>query len=126
MNTVQNETYRNELKEWDNALEFYSDEIRVFENRLREVVSKNTNPVLLARVEQFQNQFILQKEQFDHLLHDIHELKENVEKGMIKGSRQATLQGTVDQEFIREKVEMAEKIFRDTRRGFYRFLSEVL
>ena len=64
MKTEKIYTQYNENKEWTSNLSFYKDEIKIMENRLVEITSKNTSKEILAQVEHFQNQLIIQKENF--------------------------------------------------------------
>lgn len=125
MVTSQIELFRNELKEWDKSLQFFDDEMLILEHRLQEVVMKNTNTTLLAQVEHFQNQFILQKEQFDILQHDINERKSSIESTIREKAALMNGNGHEKQNEFRSKVQTTEKIFRDTREEFYRFLSKI-
>ena len=47
---------------WTNNMKFYRDELKIFENRLEELVTRNTKLEVTAQIEHFQNQFILQRE----------------------------------------------------------------
>ena len=60
-----------EYRLWVNELNFYKEEIKIFERQLETLVIKNPLDELSAKVEQFQNKFILQKEIIDHLKHDL-------------------------------------------------------
>ena len=53
---------------WTNNMKFYLDELTIFENRLGELVTKNTKLEVVSQIEHFQNQFILQKEVADQLI----------------------------------------------------------
>lgn len=120
------ELWHKELTEWSKAIRFYDDETTVFEKKLEDVVNRNSDKTVLSETEHFQNQFILQKEQFDLLQHDLHEqevqIKENMQaySSHIIGSiidRQRTLQN---------KMRQTEKIFSETRHNYRLFLSKVL
>lgn len=115
-----------ELKDWSKSLAFYEDELKVLEGRLQEIANKNTGETILASVEHFQNQYILQKEQFDYLLHDIRKQKIAVDKDVQHGDRSVKLEVAATQTVLRDKVQTAEKIFIETRQQFYRFASDVL
>jgi ASC-1-like (ASCH) protein len=52
-------------------LNFYKEEIKIFERQLEQLLNKNPVDEVCPRVEQFQNKFILQKEIIDHLKHDL-------------------------------------------------------
>lgn len=56
---------------WNNQLKFYKDELQIFTTRLAEVSAANTDPVVKARVEQFQNRFILQQSAIDGIIKHI-------------------------------------------------------
>ncbi|HOY13639.1 MAG TPA: hypothetical protein PLY70_10885, partial [Saprospiraceae bacterium] len=56
---------------WTRQLDFEKDEIKFFNKKLEEVVSRWTDVIILGKVEQFQNQFIRNKEVIDTLLHEI-------------------------------------------------------
>jgi hypothetical protein len=60
-----------EYRLWVNELNFYKEEIKIFERQLETLVIKNPLDELSAKFEQFQNKFILQKEIIDHLKHDL-------------------------------------------------------
>ena len=57
---------------WENELNFYKKEIGIFENRLVEMLSRKPTRDLLRELEQYQNQFIRQKEVVDQVNHKIH------------------------------------------------------
>lgn len=58
---------------WSNEVRFFKDEIAIFESRLGELVTKNTDKEMLAELEHFQNQFIRQNEVADETLHALHQ-----------------------------------------------------
>ncbi|NNC82348.1 MAG: hypothetical protein HKN79_02125 [Flavobacteriales bacterium] len=60
-----------EHKVWKNQLEFCKGEIEFFKNRLEEISQRYTDTDILKQLEQFQNQFIIQRDEIDRFLHDI-------------------------------------------------------
>lgn len=60
-----------ENKEWLNKLAFYKDELKVMQNRVSEIAAKNTAKDVLASVEHFQNQLIIQRNNIDELAHSL-------------------------------------------------------
>lgn len=58
-----------ENKEWISKLTFYTDEIKILTGRLEELASKNTTNKVLAELEHFQNQLIIQRNNIDEILH---------------------------------------------------------
>jgi len=57
---------------WENELNFYKKEIGIFETRLVEMLKRKPTRDLLRELEQYQNQFIRQKEVVDQVNHKIH------------------------------------------------------
>lgn len=72
--TYLTDLHRNHV-EWVSALTFYKEDLKTFIHRLEEIVAKNNHQDVLSKVEHFQNQFIIQRNEIDVLLHDI-KLKE--------------------------------------------------
>jgi hypothetical protein len=61
-----------EYQIWMNELNFYKEEIRIFESHLEMIIDKLDDVVAKSKVEQFQNQFIREKEVIDELKHKLH------------------------------------------------------
>ena len=119
------EFYHRELQDWHNSLKFYADEIQVFKDRLAEVVNKNTKLNLLSRAEHFQNQFIVQKEQFDLLTHDINTQELTIRKNINTEYQSINSPVLEAQHRLRERIQSAEKIFLELKHEFYSYLSQV-
>ena len=56
---------------WIKELNYCKEEIRLFENNLEELTVRQTAIRIRAKVEQYQNQFIRQKEVIDELEHKL-------------------------------------------------------
>ena len=54
MKTEKIYTQHEENKTWSNNLSFYKDEVKIMENRLAEIISKNTSKEILVQAEHFQ------------------------------------------------------------------------
>ncbi len=60
-----------EYQLWIAELNFDIQLIKIFEDHLAYIVSNNSSKKLLPKIEQFQNQFIRQREVIDELKHDL-------------------------------------------------------
>ena len=67
--TIYNQHAEN--AEWTSKLNFYKDEVAIMRSRLEEITSKNNDKDVLAKVEHFQNQFIIQKNNNDEIAHAV-------------------------------------------------------
>lgn len=111
-------------KTWLNKLAFYDDEILIMKNRISEIAKKNTSKEVLAFVEHFQNQLIVQKEQVDILNHEINKHEESIEAKANKKSVASGAKKFFDHSTQREKIESFEKNFNDLRKELIHFLSK--
>jgi hypothetical protein len=117
-------TQHSENNEWMNNVAFYCDEIKIMENRLREVASKNTSKEVLKEVEHFQNQFIIQKERLGDLKHKIN-LSNVALSNTIKENPVALEHRKVkDHSAAREDMQLFEKHYAPLKNEFNAFLSK--
>ena len=56
-----------EHENWQRELDFWEDELKSFHLRLDELVKRWTDHKVLAEIEKFQNQFMIQEKEFDSL-----------------------------------------------------------
>lgn len=126
MALTQTELYHHELTDWKKSISFYKDEFRVLNARLAEVVTKNTEPQLMAQSEHFQNQFIVQREQLDILAHDVTEQTKFMEDSYSQFTKKMAPPVLEKQKTLRDRIQTAEKLFMELKHEFYGFLSRIL
>jgi hypothetical protein len=56
---------------WRNEFAFYKDELNILEERLKEIIAKNTAHEVEVNVDSFQNRFDLQRDHISELKHRI-------------------------------------------------------
>ena len=106
---------------WMNSLQFYKDEITILKDRLSEIAAKNTHKIILAEVEHYQNQFIIQRNNIDQIMHAIKQ-NENALIKEINSNPVAVDHRKVDAHLEeKEQMESFEKIFSDLREKYNRF-----
>jgi hypothetical protein len=115
-----------EHKEWLTKLDFYKDETAIMRNRLEEIASKNTSKEILAQVEHFQNQLIVQKENIDEIRHVVKNHENYLESRVTENASASDQQRAQDHTKMRERVNGFEKIFTELRHEFNRFLSKTM
>ncbi|MEL7122390.1 MAG: hypothetical protein AAFO07_23295 [Bacteroidota bacterium] len=106
---------------WNNQLNFYADELKIFENYLSKLVGKLSNRDLLAEVEHFQNQFIRQKEVLDQLKHDIKVNEQRLSREIQNGFRMSEEDQKVHEK-LREQVLIFDRIYKELKVEFQQFL----
>lgn len=119
------EFFKHELHEWRANIEFYLADLDILDNRLMEVAGKNTKTTIMVGVEHFQNQFTLQKNNLQVFKHKVQEQDDKLNAVVKKIDPLNDLNIVDEQHFLREAVQLNEKIFQELRHSFYRFLSKV-
>jgi hypothetical protein len=127
---MENKAHLNEahskMHEWQKELTFYADELKIFENRLGELVIKNNKKDLLAELEHFQNQFIRHQEVIDTLKHDCklfeHAIVKEVEHNLIATNRR-TIDIPVN---LADQYHTFLRIYKELKTDFEKFLAKTL
>jgi hypothetical protein len=113
-----------EGREWKNRLDFYLDDLSIMEKRIGEVAAKNNGKDVLAFVEHFQNQMILQREQLDILEKEVrnfnHSIDEEAQKNPVAVDRRKMNEDTE----LRDRVETFEHLFNALRQELHRFAAK--
>lgn len=122
MKTIKVYTQHEENKKWMNNLLFYRDEIKVMENRLAEVASKNNGKDVLAMVEKFQNQLMVQKENIDTLKHELNLSDDAVVAEVKKNKVAIDHRDLKDDGSLLQKLEAFEKVFNNNKTSLNLFL----
>ncbi len=115
-----------ELKEWRSAMELFMQELQGYNHRLNDVAGKNNKDVVLKQVEHFQNQFIVQKDNIQTMLHEIKIQEQNIAEDVRRDKILDETDIIGNQSFLREKVHTTEKIFVALKHDFYSFLARSL
>ncbi|MBT2161609.1 hypothetical protein [Zobellia barbeyronii] len=123
---IYNSDLHFEHKQWESELAFWKDELKSFNNRLGELVTRWTDKDVLAQLEHYQNEFILH----GNVIEDLQEAMEKHEMNISEHSNK--LGDTMDvpmfstHKEIREKMETQRQIYADLKKDFFRFLSKYM
>lgn len=124
MKTEKVYTQHEENKQWVNSLLFYKDEVKIMNSRIAEIASKNTSKDVLAQVEHFQNQLLIQNNQIDNLKHAINVDNDTIGKEIKKNAVAIEHRSIADHVTIRENMADFEKIFNLLKTELNTFLSK--
>lgn len=106
---------------WANELNFFADELKIYEHQLEALSVKADKKGAMHELEQFQNQFIRQKEVLDTLQHDIHVHEQKLSEA-VREDKELPLDPEYH-EFLKEQMESFRSIYTDLKRRFYLFLN---
>lgn len=110
--------------EWLSKLKFYTDEISILKGRLEEIASKNNQQNVLAQVEHFQNQLIVQKNNIDEISHTIKLDESAIEKEVNKNPVAVDHREMPSHSKQKEAVDAFEKNFNELRTEFKIFAAK--
>jgi hypothetical protein len=115
-----------EHKQWRRELFFWEDELKSFKNRLEELVIRWTDKNMLAQLDHYQNQFIIQENSIDELQKDIHIHETNIAES--SKNRYDVLDTLFVKKHIefRNHMETQRNIYNNLKKEFFRFLSEFM
>ena len=117
-------TQHEENTAWSNKLDFYKADIKIHQNRLQEIASKNNRKEVLAGVEKFQNQLIIHRNTIDEIQHKV-TISEDKLQGEIRREPVATDHRKTEYHAeVKEEMEIFEKVFKELREEFNRFVSK--
>jgi hypothetical protein len=112
---------------WMNELNFYKEEIKIFESHLEKVICKNSQHEVTAQVEHFQNGFIRQKEVIDHLKHDLHISEKHLTAFVRKMSGMGLSSIKMDNHTkLREQMQIFRNIYIDLKNSFRKFETQYI
>ena len=111
---------------WLKSLEFYKDEIRIFQKRLEEVSNKNNSPEINSQVEHFQNQFIVQRNNIDEIRHDVHHYTDELGSDIQQHPDQVNNHLLEEKKSLKEKYEDFERVMNGLRHEFNEFVAKCI
>jgi hypothetical protein len=112
--------------QWRKDFDFYLDELAIFKNRLLEVNGKYSDVEVKIQVSHFENQFYINKNIIDELLHEINlneaVVTEEVESNPIAYEHRKI---RANSEFV-GKVIMFQKLYTELKKDFNKFLAKYM
>ena len=115
-----------EHKQWRRELFFWEDELKSFQNRLKELLKRWTDTKMLAQLEHYQNQFIIQEEVINQFQDEIFLHETNIAAHYKKGEDVLNEDLVKKHIEFRNHMEVQRNIYTNLKKEFYRFLSEYM
>lgn len=115
-----------EHKQWKRELFFWRDELKSFQKRLTELVTRWTDKEVLAQLDHYQNQFLIQEKRINELQENIDVHENNIAAHSEKG--EDVLETTLVKNHIefRNNMDTQRHIYSDLKKEFFRFLSKYM
>ena len=115
-----------EHKQWRGELAFWKDELKSFNNRLSELVTRWTKKDVLARLEHYQNEFVLHGGVIEDLQETI-EVHETSIAGQSKTGSDALDTQLAKKHFeFRNCMKTQRQIYAELKKEFFKFLDKYM
>jgi len=115
-----------EHENWQRELNFWEDELKSFHLRLEELVMRWTDRGVLAEIEKFQNQFMIQEKEFDSIENQISMHEKNM-AGHYEKDEDVLNKMFVDQHLtLREVMETERNLYNSLKKDFFRFMTKYM
>lgn len=115
-----------EHKQWRRELFFWEDELRSFNNRLSELVSRWTKKDVLSQLEHYQNQFAIHENTINELQDYINQHETNIAEHTKKGEDVLNQELVKNHIEFRNRMEIQRNLYNNLKKEFFRFLSEYM
>ena len=127
MPTTIAEYYISELLDWNNAIIFYNEEMEEIEQKLEDVINRNSIVGIADKVELQQTLINEVSDKFYKLQNEIQEQSGTLQSdGKLKDDSLISNDYELQQFEIRQKMNKVEKEYIDKKLKCYNFLSETL
>jgi hypothetical protein len=115
-----------EHQQWNRELAFWQDELKSFNNRLSELVTRWTDKYVLAQLEHYQNEFVLHGGVIEDLLEAIEKHEISI-AGQTKTGIEV-LNSSLAKNHIefRNRLDSQRHIYAELKTEFFRFLSKYM
>jgi len=106
------------------SLDFYRIELGFMQERLQEIATDNTGRDVAIKINYFEDQLIIHREQLDILKHRVHEIEDAIKQQEIPSSVFIEKECVEAAEKLADDFATEETIFSDLRKAFNRFAAE--
>ena len=111
---------------WLNEINFYKEELKIFNKRFEDIVVRYTDKEVLAELEKFQNQFIRQAEVVDEISHKVRKHEQELAKYAEENPVAIDHVHFEDHKELREEFETFVKIYQELKAEYTRFLAKYM
>ena len=115
-----------EHQQWNRELAFWQDELKSFNNRLSELVTRWTDKYVLARLEHYQNEFVLHGGVIEDLLEAIEKHEISIASQTKTGIEVLNSSLAKNHIEFRNRLDSQRHIYAELKTEFFRFLSKYM
>ena len=126
LEVLNNANMHFEHKIWKGELNFWQDELKSFNNRLSELVSRWTKKEVLTQLEHYQNEFVLHGSVIEELLEIIEEHEIRIAGQTKTGTDALDTQMAKKHLKFKNRMETQRHIYSELKNEFFDFLEKYM
>ena len=115
-----------EHQQWNRELAFWQDELKSFNHRLSELVTRWTDKYVLAQLEHYQNEFVLHGGVIEDLLEAIEKHEISIASQTKTGIEVLNSSLAKNHIEFRNRLDSQRHIYAELKTEFFRFLSKYM
>ena len=115
-----------EHENWQREIDFWQDELKSFYLRLDELVNRWTDHQVLAEIEKFQNQFMIQEKEFHSIKDQIAMHEKNMAAHYEKNEDVLNEMFVSQHLALREVMETERNLYNNLKKDFFRFMTKYM
>jgi hypothetical protein len=123
---VYDENCHFEHQNWKSELDFWKDELKIFNNRLSELITRGTQKDVLKQLEHFQNEFILHGGVIDDLQETIEKHEISIVAHSKEGNESMDFALVKKHMKFRDRIQTQRLIYADLKKEFFSFLTKYM
>lgn len=109
---------------WLNKLSFYVDDMAIMQKRIEEIANKNTSKEVLAQIDHFQNQLLIQRKNIADIKHHIEKDEKELANNISKNETAVDHRKVEDHAGERADVKAFEDNFNQLRKELNHFAAQ--
>ena len=120
---IFNEDIHFEHQQWERELDFYDDEIKIFKNRLAEILHKSQDREFLVELDHFENRFRIHHSKIEAFKQRIRAHETNMSRQYQAGEN-AMDRVMYDYHLdFREQMQTEREMYNDLKKEFFHFIT---
>lgn len=123
---IFNEDIHFEHKQWQRELDFWEDEIKIFKNRLAEILHKSNEKEFLIKLDYFENRFRIHHTKIESFKQRIRAHELNMSRHYEAGENSMD---RVLHEYhldFREQIQTEREMYNELKKEFFKFMTKNL
>ena len=121
---IFNEDIHFEHQQWQRELDFWEDEIKIFKNRLADIIHRSDEKGFLSTLDHFENRFRIHHTKIEGFKQRIHAHELNMSKHYEVGENSMDRVLYDYHKDFREQIQTEREMYNELKKEFYEFMTQ--